>query len=399
MRKPNRDLRATWLGCLLFISAAAAGCADARVPEKLEVSDIPDALSQPDFDCERTKRECQTAADCDADKREACEDAFRTCEEPVLAERDRVHEMCRTARETCEAAATDDAGRQACHTAEHKCTLPVDPAEAVCHIDAEECIAAARPAGAKPTMPPAPPSDAEKACHDKEHECTDAKRLDPKDLPKPPMCGPAKPPECKPEPPPPPPADPAVDPNAPIVGHETCEKTKRECLIAADCAADKRDACEGAFRTCEAPARAQRDALHEKCRTERETCEAAATDEAGRHACHTAEHKCTLPLEPADAVCHVDAEECLWAARPADAKPPADPPAMMPPPAMPPAMMPGMMPPAPPPPHEESDAEKACHEKEHECVESMHKEPADMPEVPKCPPPPPPACKPVMQKP
>jgi hypothetical protein len=85
--------------------------------------------------------------------------------------------------------------------AEHKCTLPVEPPEAVCRIDAEECVWAARgtaePAAAPEPMMPPKETDAERACRETERECREAKRVPPEDLPEPPKCPPGPPP-CKP---------------------------------------------------------------------------------------------------------------------------------------------------------------------------------------------------------
>jgi hypothetical protein len=379
MIKNDQDLRAPWLGSLLFIAAFAASCASGvKTPEPLAVDDYTDALSQDQFDCERTKRECLSAAACAADKREACETAFRSCEEPVRAERDKLHETCRTARESCEAAAVDETARHACHMQEHRCTLPVEPPEAVCRVDAEECIGKAHGMTMpQPTMPPQM-SDAEKVCHETERACRDEKRLDPKDLPEAPHCGPGMMP-----PPPPPPACTPVEPAAPTTpttapaamtqDHFACEKTKRECLIAADCAADKRAACEAAFRSCDEPFRTEKERVHAQCRAARESCEAAASDEVGRHACHMQEHTCNLPVEPPEAVCHIDAEECIWTAN-------------------------GMHKPEPMMPPQMSDAEQACHETEHTCVEAKRMQPEALPEPPHCEPPAPPPCKPVAPK-
>jgi len=365
--------RTAWFACVLVAAAFAASCGSRTpVPESLEVDETSDALTQEQFECERTKRECLVKADCDADAREACETAFRACEEPVRAEKKQVREMCRTEREKCAAAATDEAGRHACHMAEHKCKLPVEPPEAVCHIEAEECIWAARDMSPAPTMPPTK-SAAEEACREQERECKESLRLHPEDLPKPPKCPPGPPPPaCTPD------DDAGVAddaPEAPVpesLDDLTCERTKRECLIAADCDADKREACKSAFHACEEPVRAEKKLVHEMCRTARETCEAAATDEAGRHACHIAEHKCKLPVEPPDAVCRIEEEECVWAAR---------------------GMGEMKAAPAPMSPPMKSAAEEACREKKRECVEAKRMRPEELPKPPHCPPRPP-ACKP-----
>jgi hypothetical protein len=197
---------------MLFVAAFAAACGSERQStDDVVVDGTIDALSQDQFECERTKRECLITADCDHDKREACKEAFHACEEPVRDEKKRVHEMCREAKKTCEEAATDAAARHACHKQEDQCKLSVEPPEFQCHIDAEECLWIARgmmdptppttPPTMPPTMPPAMPpmhrmeSDAERACREAEHECRDAMRLDRMDLPKAPHCEP-EPPAC-----------------------------------------------------------------------------------------------------------------------------------------------------------------------------------------------------------
>jgi hypothetical protein len=355
MKTPNLDPRASWVSRLLFTAALAAGCGTTTtpVPTTLEVEDTSEALSEDELDCERTKRECQIAANCEQDAREACEEAFRACEEPARAEKKKIHDACRAEREACDEKATDDAGRHVCHMAEHKCKASVEPPEAQCHVDAEECVWTAR-GGAAPTMPP---SDAEEACRTKERACREMLKMDPEDLPKPPKCEPPPPPACVEE------GGVAAEPPAPLPVDDGCEKTKRECLIAADCDKDKNEACETAFRACEEPIRAERDAVREKCKADRETCEAAATDETGRHNCHIAEHECKLPIEPPDAVCRIDAEKCLWAAKEA-----AEPPVMT----------------DPPTPHEPSAAEEACRETERTCREAKKEPKAELPKAPKC---------------
>lgn len=375
MRTSTLDPRSWWVGCLLVAAALAPSCGNqSPAPESLELDAVSEALSPDQYECEREKRECLVAADCVAEAREACESTFRSCTEPLRAEKKRVSEQCRSERDTCEAAATDDAGRHACHIAEHKCKLPVEPPEAVCHIDALECDWAARMS----SDPPESDADkaAKKACHDEEHECKESLRMKPEDLPKPPHC---------PHDPPPPACDPSapaepVEPEAPeaplpIPGEPDCELEKRECLIAADCEPDARKACESAFRACEEPARAEKKRVREECRASRETCEEAATDEAGRHACHIAEHECKLPVEPPEAVCRIEAEKCIWAARPeSDPMTPAEP--TMPPP-------------------EPSAEEKACHEQERACREEKRVPRDDLPKPPRCAPSPP-ACMPAM---
>ena len=355
MKTPNLDLRSSWVSRLLFTAALAAGCGTTTSPvsTNLEVEDTSEALSEDELDCERTKRECLIAANCEADPREACEEAFRACEEPARAEKKKVHDACRAEREACDEKATDDAGRHACHMAEHKCNAPVEPPDAQCHVDAEECIWTAR-GGAAPSMPP---SDAEEACREKERACHDMLHTGPDDLPKPPKCEPLPPAACEPE------ADTPAEPPAPLPVDDDCERTKRECLIAADCDKDKNEACETAFRTCEEPVRAERDKVRDQCRSARETCEAAATDEEGRHSCHIAEHECKLPIEPPEAVCRIDAEKCLWAAKGA-----AEPPVMT----------------DPPTPHEPSAAEEACRETERTCREAKKEPKEDLPKPPKC---------------
>ena len=328
MMKTNPDLRAPWVGCVLIAAAFVPGCAN-EVPaasEEPEVEDTTEAITQAEYDCERTKRECLAAADCDADLREACESAFHACKDPVRAEQKQVRETCRAQRETCDAAAADDAARHACHVAEHECKLPVDPPEAVCHIDALNCIWAAR--SAAPDATPPMKSEAEQACRETERACT------------------------------------AADPTVPDTQSMfACERTKRECLIAANCDADMREACTGAFHACAEPIRAEKKRVHELCHAEREACDAAATDEAGRQACHIAEHRCKLPVDPPEAVCRIDAEECRWAAKGA----------------------PDMTDPMNPRP-DPSAAELACRETERACKESLRMRPEDLPKPPHCPP-------------
>jgi hypothetical protein len=183
-------------------AAPAATTAPAPATTPTPTTTAAPAMTQNHYACEKTKRECQIAADCDPDKREACETAFRTCDEPSRLEHERVHDMCHAAKETCEQAAQDDAARHACHMQEHRCMLPVEPPEAVCRIDAEECIWNANGMMMpEPMMPPAHPemSDAEKACHETEHTCVESKRMHPEELPKPPHCEPTAPPaHCMP---------------------------------------------------------------------------------------------------------------------------------------------------------------------------------------------------------
>lgn len=396
MGKSSSDLRGKWVAYIFCLAAGAAGCASQTpVSENVAVDDYSDALSADQFACERTKRECLVAADCAADKREACESAFRSCEQPLKDEKKALHDKCHAEKETCEAAAKDEAARQACHTAEHKCTLPLDPPEAVCRIEAEACVAAAKaaagtagaPAAAGAPAPgPGPKSAAEEACREKERACRDEKHLKPEDLPMPPKCAPAGRADCVPAAPTAPtaPAVPATGPADMSTDHVACERTKRECLIAADCAADKREACESAFRACEEPIRAEKKRVSDKCREDKETCEAAATDEAGKHACHIAEHRCKLPVEPADAVCRIDAEECVWAARVKNGTATTTPEPKMPP-------EPKEPKPAP------SPEEQACRDTEHTCVESKRVKPDELPKPPHCPPAPP-VCKPAPTK-
>jgi hypothetical protein len=266
--------------------------------------------------------------------------------------------LCHVEKEACDAKATDDAGHHACHMAEHKCNASVEPPDAACHVNAEECIWTARGGAA--------PSEAEEACRATERACHEMLHMDPEDLPKPPHCPPAPPPACEPEDHdagaglPSPPTE-STAPPAPA--NAACELTKRECLIAADCEPVAREACETTFRTCEEPVRAERDRVREMCRTARESCEAAATDEAGRRSCHSAEHACKLPIEPADAVCRIDAEQCLWAAHDA-----AEPPVMT----------------DPPTPPQPNAAEEACRETERTCREAKREPREELPKPPKC---------------
>ncbi|HET8935033.1 MAG TPA: hypothetical protein VFN67_16405 [Polyangiales bacterium] len=354
MKTPNLDLRSSWVSRLLITAALAAGCgtSTSASPTSLEVEDNSEALSEDELDCERTKRECLIAANCEVDPRAACEEAFRACEEPARAEKRQVHDACRAEREACDETAADDAGRHVCHMAEHKCNAPVEPPDAQCHVDAEECVWTAR-GGAAPTMPP---SDAEEACRDKERACHEMFHMDPEDLPKPPKCEPPPPAACEP-------VEEPAEPPAPLPVDDDCELTKRECLIAADCDKDLNEACETAFRACEEPARAERDRVRDECRTAREACEAAATNEEGRHSCHIAEHECKLPIEPPEAVCRIDAEKCLWAAKDG-----VEPPVMT----------------DPPTPHEPSAAEEDCRETERTCREAMKAPKVELPKAPKC---------------
>lgn len=304
--------------------------------DALELDDASEALTQAEYDCERSKRECFISAGCDEGARDACEAVFRACREPVRDERARVRELCRAQRDACEDLATDDAELHACHMAEHECKLPVDPPEAICHIDALRCIWDARVAA--PDLDPSPPAHAaEHACHEEEHACKESLRLDRADLPVVPKCDP---PPCTP-------LDPALIPPD-FADHFRCERIKHECFVTAHCDASLRAACESAFHACEEPVRAERERVHALCHAERESCEAVATDEADHHACHVAEHRCTLPVEPPEAICRIEALECRWAAGIPD---------MPPPPRDPPAAGP-------------SAAEHACRDAEHDCVEA-----------------------------
>src|SRR5215510_11411989 len=107
MKKSNSDLRAAWVGCLLSVATLAIGCGTQHTPvgDVPEVDDLSGALSQDQFDCEKAKRECLVKADCDADAREACEETFRACEDPLREERKKVHDACHAERETCNDAA------------------------------------------------------------------------------------------------------------------------------------------------------------------------------------------------------------------------------------------------------------------------------------------------------
>jgi len=230
-----------------------------------------------------------------------------------------------------------------------------------------ECLWAARAAAPAPTTPPTA-NAAEMACREQERACKESVRLNPENLPEAPKCPPAPPPCNEAEPAEPEPVPDALEYQL----HFECERAKRECLVAANCDADLRAACTSAFHACEEPVRAERKRVHELCHAERETCDAAATDEAGHHACHVAEHRCKLPVEPPEAVCHIDALECLWAAQSAHdvaAAPDSE------------------MPPGP------SAGELACRETERACKDSMRLRPDDLPEPPHCPRVPP-ACAP-----
>lgn len=221
MTSPQPSHTSPWVGCLLLLTALTANCSNGG--EAPAVDNAADALSQADYECESAKRECLIAAQCEADQREACEDTFHACKEAAHEEKEALHETCHTAKQTCEAAATDDAALTTCHVEEHKCMLPAEPPEAICHVEMEECLVAAGinivppPPPANDTMaPPAPPamdpmdppppppamprvmppheqSDAERACRDTEHECKDAMRPSPMDLPMVPKCEPPHP--------------------------------------------------------------------------------------------------------------------------------------------------------------------------------------------------------------
>jgi hypothetical protein len=358
MKNTNKDPRAPWVSRILFAAALAAGCgSQASSPSPIEVEDNSEALSAAEIECESTKRECLIAADCEPEAREVCEEAFRACEEPARAEKKRVREACKVERETCEEAAADDeAAKHACHIAEHRCKLPVEPPDAVCRVDAEECRWAARSEGGDGTTP-TPDNAAEEACRETERECKDALRVDREELPKPPHCGP-NPPACEP-------AEPGTEEApAPLpISPDECEQTKVACLVAADCEPDARELCETAFRACREPLDAEKKRVHDECRTVREACDDAAADEAGRRACHLAEHECKLPVEPPEAVCRIAAHECVWAAQDASTE---DGP---------------------------SAAEEACRETERACVEEKRVPREDMPKPPHCGPKPP-ACAP-----
>lgn len=81
----------------------------------------------------------------------------------------------------------------ACHIAEHRCMLPVDPPEAICRIEAHECRWAARVTlDEPPAMRPA-----DHGCRAAEHACVESLRVHPDELPQPPLCAPT-PLECTP---------------------------------------------------------------------------------------------------------------------------------------------------------------------------------------------------------
>ena len=356
MKNTHSDLRAPWVSRLLLVAAAlAAGCG-AQTPslDTLEVEDNSEALSASELECERTKRECLIAADCEPQARAACEEAFRACEEPARAEKKRVKEACKQERETCDEAAADEDAQHACHIAEYRCKLPVEPPEAVCRVDAKECRWAAR----TDTMTPPTDDTAEQACREQERECKDLLRGDREELPKPPHCPPGPPPVCEPQ-------DMTEEMTAPaplpLVSPDECERTKVDCLIAADCDPDARATCETAFRACREPIQAEKKRLHEQCHSARESCESQAADEAAKRACHLAEHECKLPVEPPEAVCKIAAHQCKWAAQDA-AEQVAD----------------GGAPSGP------SAAEEACREQERACVEEKRIPREDLPKPPKC---------------
>lgn len=341
MTNIDQSKRALWLACSLFIalSFAPACASDAGNANELEVDEVSDALTQAEYDCEREKRECLIVADCEDGAREACKSAARACREPAHDEASRVRALCRAERDACEATATTEAEHNACHIAEHECKLPVDPPEAICHVDALRCIWDAR-TSPPDTDPPPAGREAEHACHEAERACKESLRLDRADLPKAPKC---EAPRCGPR------------------GHVhgsveliACERERRECLISAACDVVLSEACESSFHVCADPLRAEHDRVHALCHAEREACEAAAADEAARQACHLAEHRCMLPVDPPEAICRIEAHECRWAARVMQGEPPAPP------------------------------ADHACREAEHACVESLRVRPEELPQLPLC---------------
>src|SRR5262245_40098949 len=97
MTTSNPTLRAPWFGSLLIAAATAVGCAHETkiAEEEVAVADTSEALTQEEFDCEKAKRECQIAANCDAGMRDACETAFKACVDPLRDERKTVREQCR----------------------------------------------------------------------------------------------------------------------------------------------------------------------------------------------------------------------------------------------------------------------------------------------------------------
>lgn len=337
MTETNHSMRALWpTASLLFALCAAPSCvSESEDSDAFELDDASEALTQAEYDCEWEKRECFIAADCDAAQRDACESVFRACRAPVRDERARVRELCRAERDVCESLATSDAELHACHIAEHECKLPVDPPEAICHVEALRCSWDAR-ADEPDAAPRRARHGIDHACHEEERACKESLRLDRADLPVAPKCEPAA---CDPRDPAPLPPD--------ITDHVRCELDKRECLLDAGCDEPLRAACESAFRACEEPVRAERRRVHALCHAERESCEAVAVDDASHHACHIAEHRCKLPVDPPEAICHLEALECRWA-----------------------AYVPGVTPPPGVPHAGPSPAEHACHEAERECVES-----------------------------
>lgn len=349
MTKTNQSMRTLWLGCPLVIGLVVApACAsDTEDTNDLEVDDVSEALTQAEYDCEREKRECLIVADCDEGARDVCESAFRACREPARDEASTVRALCRAERDACEAAAVNEAELNACHIAEHECKLPVDPPEAICHVDALRCIWDAR-TSPPDTDPPPVDRDAEHACREEERACKESLRLDRADLPKAPKC---EAPRC--------------GPHGHGHGHAhvphgssdliACERARRECLIAAACDVGLSDACQNAFHVCADPLRDEHERVHALCHAEREDCDAAAADEAARHACHIAEHRCMLPVDPPEAICRIEAHECRWAERITLDEPPAVPP-----------------------------ADRACREAEHACVDALRVHPEELPQPPLC---------------
>jgi hypothetical protein len=251
MTKANQTMRALWLTSLLLVASCAGDATG-------EIDDASGALTQADYDCERSRRACLNVSDCDADTRYACDSELYACRASARAERARVRELCRAQRDDCELIATNDAERHACHIAEHECKLPVDPPEAICHVDALQCRWDANLV-ATDGGPPHASHASEHACHEEEKACKRALRLDRTALPVAPSCEPRY---CAPHgrgPHGPGPHGPGPFPPG-SAEHEACKR--------------------------------EHDRVHAFCRAEREHCEAAAPSEAVHRACHEAEHDC-----------------------------------------------------------------------------------------------------------
>ena len=233
MTKTNQAMRTLWLTSLLL---AAASCAD---DDTGELDDASGALTQADYDCERSRRACLNVAGCDADTHYACDSALYSCRASARAERARVRDLCRAQRDDCELIATNDAELHACHIAEHECKLPVEPPEAICHVDALRCSWDAHLLAGN-GGPPRASHGVEHACHEEEHACKHALRLDPAALPAAPHCEPLS------------------------------------------CAPHGRGHGPGPFPPGSAEHHAcklEHDRIHAFCRVEREHCEAAASSE------------------------------------------------------------------------------------------------------------------------